>query len=122
MFGPEYWHFVVGAVLTAGYVVAGVYAVGLLRGRRDRYHRLGFTLPFTVAAILTPVQFVLGTPSPAPSSTQPVKFAATELVWKTDTHVPEYLFGRLLLTGRSPAGSRSPNWTRSSPDSDRPPR
>jgi cytochrome d ubiquinol oxidase subunit I len=29
-------------------------------GRRDRYHRLGFTVPFTVAAILTPVQFMLG--------------------------------------------------------------
>lgn len=69
MFGPEYWHFVVGVVLTAGYVVAGVYAVGLLRGRRDRYHRLGFTLPFTVAAILTPCSSCSGTPSPAPSST-----------------------------------------------------
>ena len=28
----------------------------MLRGRRDRYHRLGFVIAFTVAAIATPVQ------------------------------------------------------------------
>ncbi|WP_307531665.1 cytochrome ubiquinol oxidase subunit I [Streptomyces umbrinus] len=109
MLGPEYWHFVVGVVLTAGYVVAGVYAVGWLRGRRDRYHRLGFTVPFSVAAILTPVQFVLGD-SIARSvfHEQPVKFAATELVWKTDTHVPEYMFGRLHPDGTISGGIKIP--------------
>ncbi|WP_030295432.1 cytochrome ubiquinol oxidase subunit I [Streptomyces katrae] len=109
MFGPEYWHFVAGVVLTAGYVVAGVYAVGWLRGRRDRYHRLGFTVPFTVAAILTPVQFVLGD-SIARSvfHKQPVKFAATEIVWKTDTHVPEYMFGRLHADGTVSGGIKIP--------------
>ncbi|WP_314220139.1 cytochrome ubiquinol oxidase subunit I [Streptomyces zaehneri] len=109
MFGPEYWHFVVGVVLTAGYVIAGVYAVGWLRGRRDRYHRLGFTVPFSVAAILTPVQFVLGD-SIARSvfHKQPVKFAATEIVWKTDTHVPEYMFGRLHPDGTISGGIRIP--------------
>lgn len=109
MFGPEYWHFVVGVILTAGYVVAGVYAVGWLRGRRDRYHRLGFTVPFSVAAILTPVQFVLGD-SIARSvfHKQPVKFAATEIVWKTDTHVPEYMFGRLHPDGSISGGIKIP--------------
>ena len=109
MLGPEYWHFVVGVVLTAGYVVAGVYAVGWLRGRRDRYHRLGFTVPFSVAAILTPVQFVLGD-SIARSvfHKQPVKFAATELVWKTDTHVPEYMFGRMHPDGTISGGIKIP--------------
>ncbi|WP_405487343.1 cytochrome ubiquinol oxidase subunit I [Streptomyces sp. NBC_00096] len=109
IFGPEYWHFVAGVVLTAGYVVAGVYAVGWLRGRRDHYHRLGFTVPFTVAAILTPVQFVLGD-SIARSvfQEQPVKFAATELVWKTATHQPEYLFGRLHEDGTVSGGLKFP--------------
>ncbi|MFE7927444.1 cytochrome ubiquinol oxidase subunit I [Streptomyces sp. NPDC057456] len=109
MFGPEYWHFVVGVVLTAGYVIAGVYAVGWLRGRRDRYHRLGFTVPFSVAAILTPVQFMLGD-SIARSvfHKQPLKFAATEIVWKTDTHVPEYMFGRLHPDGTISGGLRIP--------------
>ncbi|MET9130958.1 cytochrome ubiquinol oxidase subunit I [Streptomyces antibioticus] len=109
MFGPEYWHFVVGVVLTAGYVVAGVYATGWLRGRRDRYHRLGFTVPFTVAAVLTPVQFVLGDAiARSVFHEQPVKFAAMEMVWKTDTHVPEYIFGRLRSDGSVTGGLKIP--------------
>ncbi|MCQ9183399.1 cytochrome ubiquinol oxidase subunit I [Streptomyces sp. IBSBF 2953] len=109
MFGPEYWHFVVAMLLTAGYVVAGVYAAGWLRGRRDRYHRLGFTVPFTVAAVLTPVQFMLGdSTARAVFHKQPVKFAATEIVWKTGTHVPEYVFGRLNSDGTISGGLRIP--------------
>ncbi|MEU5209115.1 cytochrome ubiquinol oxidase subunit I [Streptomyces sp. NPDC020742] len=109
MFGPQYWHFVVAMVMTAGYVVAGVYAVGRLRGRRDRYHKLGFTVPFTLAAVCTPVQFVLGD-SIARSvfHKQPVKFAAMEIVWKTDTHVPEYLFGRMHPDGSVSGGIKVP--------------
>ncbi|MER5461071.1 cytochrome ubiquinol oxidase subunit I [Streptomyces sp. NPDC002668] len=109
MFGPQYWHFVVAMLVTAGYVVAGVYAVGLLRGRRDHYHRLGFTIPFTIAAVLTPVQLMLGD-SIARSvfHKQPVKFAATEIVWKTDTHVPEYLFGRMHPDGSISGGIKIP--------------
>ncbi|POX46404.1 cytochrome ubiquinol oxidase subunit I [Streptomyces sp. Ru71] len=109
LFGPQYWHFVVAMLVTAGYVVAGVYAVGLLRGRRDRYHRLGFTVPFTVAAVMTPVQFVLGDSiARQVFHKQPVKFAAMEIVWKTDTHVPEYLFGRLHPDGTISGGIRIP--------------
>ncbi|MEV0962446.1 cytochrome ubiquinol oxidase subunit I [Streptomyces sp. NPDC049910] len=109
MFGPQYWHFVVAMFMTAGYVVAGVYAVGILKGRRDRYHRIGFAVPFTVAAILTPVQFVLGD-SIARSvfQKQPIKFAAMELVWETDTHVPEYIFGRLHPDGTVTGGIKIP--------------
>ncbi|MFF2568706.1 cytochrome ubiquinol oxidase subunit I [Streptomyces sp. NPDC058084] len=109
MFGPQYWHFVVAMVLTAGFVVAGVYATGWLRGRRDRYHRLGFAVPFTIASIAAPVQFVLGD-SIARSvfHKQPVKFAAMEIVWKTDTRVPEYLFGRLQEDGTVKGGIKIP--------------
>ncbi|WP_406099302.1 cytochrome ubiquinol oxidase subunit I [Streptomyces sp. NBC_01013] len=109
MFGPQYWHFVVAMLITAGYTVAGVYAVGWLRGRHDRYHRLGFAVPFTIAAVATPVQFVLGD-SIARSvfHKQPVKFAAMEVVWKTDTRVPEYLFGRLRSDGSVSGGIRVP--------------
>ncbi|MGW1541975.1 cytochrome ubiquinol oxidase subunit I [Streptomyces sp. NPDC002309] len=109
MFGPQYWHFVMAMLLTAGYVVAGVYATGWLRGRRDRYHRLGFAVPFTVAAVITPVQFVLGDSiARAVFQKQPVKFAAMEMVWKTDTHVPEYLFGRLHPDGTVTGGIKIP--------------
>ncbi|GAA4877986.1 cytochrome ubiquinol oxidase subunit I [Kitasatospora terrestris] len=109
MFGPQYWHFLVAMFMTAGYVVAGVYATGWLRGRRDRYHKLGFTVPFTVAAILTPVQFFLGdSAARAVFNKQPVKFAAMELVWDTDTHVPEYVFGRLNEDGTVSGGIKIP--------------
>ncbi|WP_405653020.1 cytochrome ubiquinol oxidase subunit I [Streptomyces sp. NBC_00019] len=109
MFGPQYWHFVVAMLMTAGYMVAGVYAVGWLRGRRDRYHRLGFAIPFTIASIAAPVQMVLGD-SIARSvfHKQPVKFAAMEIVWKTDTRVPEYLYGRLHPDGSISGGIKIP--------------
>ena len=41
----EATHMILAAYMVTGFVVAGVYAVGLLRGRRDRYHRLGFGDP-----------------------------------------------------------------------------
>ncbi|MER7184116.1 cytochrome ubiquinol oxidase subunit I [Streptomyces hyaluromycini] len=105
MFGPEYWHFVFAMFVTAGYVVAGVYATGRLRGRRDRYHRLGFTIPFTLAAVCTPVQFVLGDSiARQVFQKQPVKFAGMEIVWKTATHQTEYLYGRLHPDGTVTGG------------------
>src|SRR6202044_3267778 len=44
-------HMVLAAYLVAGFSVAAVYAVGMLRGRNDRYHQLGFKIPFTLAAV-----------------------------------------------------------------------
>ena len=62
----------------------------MLRGRRDRYHRLGFLIPFTVAAIATPVQLLVGdTAARAVAKDQPAKFAAMEYVQTTQTHAPE---------------------------------
>src|SRR4051794_29045175 len=53
-------HMILAAYLMTGFLVASVYAVGMLRGRRDRYHRLGLLIPLTVAAIATPIQFAVG--------------------------------------------------------------
>ena len=59
---------------------------------RDRYHRLGFGIPFTIAAIVTPIQIFIGdTAAHANASQQPVKFAAIEYVTRTGRGVPEYL-------------------------------
>ena len=71
----------VAAYLVGGFLVASVYAVGMLRGRRDRYHRLGFLIPFTVAAIATPIQMVVGDKLARwVYNNEPMKFAAIELV------------------------------------------
>jgi cytochrome d ubiquinol oxidase subunit I len=63
-FNRAFWfeslHMLVAAYIVAGFCVAGVYAVGMLKGRRDRYHRVGFLIPFTVAAIAIPVQIFIG--------------------------------------------------------------
>ena len=40
---------ILAAYLVTGFLVASVYAVGMLRGRRDRHHRLGLLIPLTVA-------------------------------------------------------------------------
>src|SRR5262249_48092132 len=39
------------AYIVPGVTVARVYAAGILRGRRDRYHYTGFAIPFVTAAV-----------------------------------------------------------------------
>jgi cytochrome bd ubiquinol oxidase subunit I len=102
-------HMLLAAYLVAGFAVASVYAVGFLRGRRDRYHRLGFAIPFVLAAALTPVEFVVGdTAARAIESDQPLKFAAMEYVTHTTRDAPEYL-GGVYTNGHVYAGLRIPD-------------
>src|SRR5262245_47657203 len=53
-------HMVVAAYVVGGFLISSVYAVGMLRGRRDRYHRLGFLIPFSIAAVAIPIQMGVG--------------------------------------------------------------
>ncbi len=93
-------HMIIGAYLVTGFVIASVYAVGMLRGRRDRHHRLGLLIPLSVALVLTPVQFMVGdTAARAVASDQPVKFAAMECVQETHSDVTEYLGGKCTANG-----------------------
>jgi cytochrome bd ubiquinol oxidase subunit I len=93
-------HMILAAYLVTGFLVASVYAVGMLRGRRDRYHRLGLLIPLTVAAIATPIQFAVGdTAARAIANDQPIKFAAMECVQHTHSHVTEYIGGRCTSDG-----------------------
>ncbi len=96
--GYEFWHLIVALYMTAGFMVASVYAVGWLKGRRDHYHRLGFTVPFTLGAVLAPIQVVVGDiATRAVFDVQPAKFAAMEVTWRTQSHNPEVLGG--IMTG-----------------------
>ena len=98
-------HMVVAAYLVGGFLVASVYATGMLRGRVDRYHRLGFVIAFTVAAIATPIQMAVGdTLARWVYDNQPVKFAAIELVPTTSSDVPETLLGHLNEDGSVTGG------------------
>jgi cytochrome bd ubiquinol oxidase subunit I len=93
-------HMILAAYLVTGFLVASIYAVGMLRGRRDRIHRLGLLIPLTVACIATPIQFAVGdTAARAIAKDQPVKFAAMECVQRTSTDVTEYIYGRCTADG-----------------------
>jgi cytochrome d ubiquinol oxidase subunit I len=93
-------HMILAAYLVTGFMVASVYAVGMLRGRRDHLHRLGLLIPLTVACIATPIQFAVGdTAARAIAKDQPVKFAGMECVQKTSTDETEYIYGRCTSSG-----------------------
>jgi cytochrome bd ubiquinol oxidase subunit I len=93
-------HMILAAYLVTGFLVASIYAVGMLRGRRDRIHRLGLLIPLTVACIATPIQFAVGdTAARSIAKDQPIKFAAMECVQTTSTDVTEYLGGRCTSSG-----------------------
>lgn len=108
--GYTFAHMYVATFICAGFLVASVYAVGMLRGRRDRYHRLGFLLPFTVAAIAMPIQMFVGDfVARAIYEDQPIKFATLELNTTTGSHKPEILLGHLNADGTVSGGIEIPN-------------
>src|SRR5215211_5708857 len=82
-------HMILAAYLGTGFIVASIYAVGMLRGRRDRYHRLGLLIPLTVG----------DTAARSIAKDQPIKFAAMECVQTTSTDVTEYIYGRCTPDG-----------------------
>jgi cytochrome d ubiquinol oxidase subunit I len=80
--------------MVAGFLVAGVYATAYLKGRRDRYHRLAFAIPFTIACIATPIQIYFGDAAArAIADDQPAKFAAMEYVTESGPNQPEWIYG-----------------------------
>jgi cytochrome bd ubiquinol oxidase subunit I len=91
-------HMILAAFMVTGFGIASVYAVGMLRGRRDRYHRIGLLLPFTAAAIVAPVQILIGDAlARFLAHAQPAKLAAMEGLNRTGSHVPLHVGG--LYTG-----------------------
>jgi cytochrome d ubiquinol oxidase subunit I len=70
---------VFGALLATAFGVASVYAVGLLRGRNDAYHRHGVALGMGAAAVLAPLQLAVGDLlGRTVAHNQPAKLAAIE--------------------------------------------
>lgn len=92
--GPETVHMILAALMVTGFGTASVYAVAMLRGRRDRYHRLGLLVPLTAACILTPFQIIAGDwAARMVASHQPTKLAAMEGLTKTTHGAREAIFG-----------------------------
>jgi cytochrome bd ubiquinol oxidase subunit I len=99
LFGNDFlWHEIIHMYL-AGYIVAGfltaaVYALGWLRGRRDRYERVALVIPLTVAALAAPVQIIVGDwAARSVAREQPVKLAALEGLYESESGAAVHLGG-----------------------------
>src|SRR3954447_16496640 len=92
--GYEFFHMFLAAYMVTGFILASIYAIGMIRGRRDRYHRIGMILPLTVAAIATPIQLFVGdTAARAVADDQPAKFAGIECIYKGGDDQAEHIGG-----------------------------
>ena len=64
LFNPNMWHEIIhmylAGYIVAGFIVAGVYALAWLRGRRDHYHRTALVVTLAFASLAAPVQVVVG--------------------------------------------------------------
>jgi len=84
----------VAGYIVAGFLTAGVYAWGWLRGRRGRYERVALVIPLTVAALATPVQILVGDwAAREVARGQPAKLAAFEGLYQTEEGAPVHLLG-----------------------------
>ncbi len=113
MFGPntavQFFHLLPATYLVTGCLVASVYASGMLRGRRDRLHRLGLVAGLGVAFAALPFQLLSGdTIARSEATSQPAKFAASELVTETGTNVP-MVIGGVLVDGKVVGGLKIPD-------------
>jgi cytochrome bd ubiquinol oxidase subunit I len=90
----EMIHMYVAAYIVVGFLVAGAYAFGRLRGRWGRYERTALAIPLTVAALAAPVQVLVGDWNGREvADAQPTKLAAIEGLPETRSGAPLHLLG-----------------------------
>jgi cytochrome bd ubiquinol oxidase subunit I len=99
LFGNAYaWHLWVhmyfAAYVVVGFLVAGAYAWGFLRGRSGRYERTALAVSLAAATIAAPLQIVIGDwAAREVAKEQPVKLAAMEGLATTTRGAPLHLLG-----------------------------
>ena len=131
LFNDNLWHELVhmylAGFIVAAFLVAGVYAFGWLRGRRDRHHRVGLVVALSVAALAAPAQLLVGDwAARTVAERQPVKLAAFEGLQETRKGAPFSLPGGIEIPKLlSLLAFHDPNATvtglDSVPEDDRPP-
>ena len=91
---PELVHMYIAGYIVAGFLLAGAYAIGRLRGHWSRYERTALAIPLTIAALASPVQILIGDWAARDVATaQPIKLAALEGLHATTKGAPEHLLG-----------------------------
>ena len=86
-------HVLLASGLTAAFLVAGVSAYRILKGDSKRAPFLALKTGVTIAAILIPLQILVGDFHGLNTlKHQPQKIAAMEGIWETDSNVPLLLF------------------------------
>jgi cytochrome bd ubiquinol oxidase subunit I len=105
----ELVHMYLAAYIVVGFLVAGWYAWCFLRGRFGRYERAALAIPLAAAALVSPVEVVVGDwAAREVAKAQPVKLAAMEGLAHTTRGAPEHLLG-IYENGRVKYGIEIPH-------------
>jgi len=87
-------HSTLSCYIATGFAAAGAYALGMLRGRRDAYHRAGLSLTLTLATAAALAQPLSGHLSARHvARNQPAKLAAAEAHFHTRRGAPVLVGG-----------------------------
>lgn len=82
-------HLTLASYMASAFMVAAVYAWGMLKGRRDRYHNAGLTIAMVVGTITAIAQPISGDfAARLVAETQPAKLAAMESQFTTERSAP----------------------------------
>lgn len=98
MFNPMWFtqcaHMVIAAFQSVAFAVAGIHAAMLLRDHRNTFHRHAIAIALPIAAITALAQPLMGDLlAKATAENQPVKLAAMEGHFETETRAPLRIFG-----------------------------
>jgi cytochrome bd ubiquinol oxidase subunit I len=93
MFAPAWYaetsHMTVAAFEAVAFAFAAVYAFGMLRGRRDEYHKKGLFLGMMVATLAAPLMIFSGDHTARQlAQNEPAKLAAIEPLFETEEGAP----------------------------------
>jgi cytochrome bd ubiquinol oxidase subunit I len=90
----ETTHMILACYVVAGFGAAAVYAVGMLRGKRDDYHRKGLLLALALGTAAIPFQIISGDFNARfLEQSQPEKYAAMEGLLQSGSGKPLYIGG-----------------------------
>ncbi len=90
----EVVHMYIAGYMVTGFVVAGAYAVGKLRGRWGRYERIALAVPLAAATLASVAQVFVGDWNGRDvAASQPTKLAAFEGLGHTTKGAPVHILG-----------------------------